>query len=251
MKRILFASLACVIFAGCSDLPFDMADPVKLDADKSTVALWHFDEGAGEPFDSSVYSNNVTAVSGATWEGGMVGKCMLFKNPGSYIEVQHSSSLNFLRKSQMTVEAWICPKRFVEHGTILAKPGQYLFQLHSDGRLGCFLYGISDKESRQFAFSKSALPVAEWTHVAFTFDGKQIRFFINGRLDSFADAPGQIEPLIAPKDGVLFNFERMNLRIGGDDNPARSFDGFIDEVRMSGKARTDNELENSYKRKRG
>ena len=79
------------------------------------------------------------------------------------------------------------------------------------------------------AHSDVAWPWEEWTHVALSFDGTTLRFFVDGALQEEAEHAGRITA------------NRLPLFIGADPDPRGEpmsfFSGFIDEVRISSVAR--------------
>jgi hypothetical protein len=80
---------------------------------------------------------------------------------------------------------------------------------------------------------------ARWTHVAMSYDGARVRFFVNGRLTGEAEAAGPITP------------NRLPLVIGADvdaEGEAVSFwTGDLDEVRLSRVARYTGDFEAAWR----
>jgi hypothetical protein len=67
-----------------------------------------------------------------------------------------------------------------------------------------------------------------WTHYAGTFDGRQIKLYVNGKLEATAPAAGRVPPSEAP------------LFIGGIESGDRSFAGRLEDVRFYKQALTAN-----------
>ena len=95
-------------------------------------------------------------------------------------------------------------------------------------------------------FSTSDLPLARWVHVAASLDGEVVRLYIDGRLDAQFATTGTIRPTEAPLLlGSAFD-PRHLTSFGGDLRMDPNADvtvyypfvGAIDEVRLSGVART-------------
>src|ERR1051325_11440125 len=78
-------------------------------ADSSTVALWTFDQDAGNLVVDSTGVNNGTAAGQTGIVDGRFGKARSFRGQGlgDYISVPDNPSLRNL--PQMTIEAWIFP----------------------------------------------------------------------------------------------------------------------------------------------
>jgi len=225
---------------------FDLSKP--LTVDDNTVALWHFNEGSSNTVYDETLNNNVGAIYGATWvdstlaidsspngnfgtihgaswvDNGKFDKALCFDGVNDYVEVPHSASLDIT--VAITVEAWI--KADFVGGTIIRKgawpivdpPPTWGFDIQGS-KLRAFIY---DAGTPYIAYGATTLVVGSWYHVAFTYDGEDIRIYLNGVEDGSQHHIGDIDPTDAPiwisrKDGVNY------------------FDGVIDEVRISNVAR--------------
>lgn len=110
-----------------------------------------------------------------------------------------------------------------------------------------FAYQPAEAGPARAFFSSQPLELDRWTHVAATFDGKTVRFYLNGRLDSQYAVRGTIRPSEAPLlVGNAFDTRSLtgfggDLRVGSDQdrNPYYAFEGAIDELRITNVARTD------------
>ena len=76
---------------------------------RTRIAEWHFDEGAGETItDSSGKGNDGTLVdmdSGSCWVTGVNGRALKFDGQNDYARVLDDLSLSAI--SEITVEAWV------------------------------------------------------------------------------------------------------------------------------------------------
>jgi hypothetical protein len=94
--------------------------------------------------------------------------------------------------------------------------------------------------------STSGLELERWTHVAVTYDGKLVCFYIDGVLDAQFASPGAIRSSDAPLlIGNYFDV-RLLTGFGGDLHPETlnptayyAYQGRMDELRISNVARTD------------
>ena len=118
-------------------------------------------------------------------------------SPG-YIEVPHAAELN---PETITVEAWLhmvsgltytgggCP-------SIVGKAYTETYWLGiCSNRIRFYSHGTSSSRD-----SSGQIPIGEWVHVAVTYDGSFIRFYINGEFDSefehdLGPMPSNDEPL--------------------------------------------------------
>ncbi|MCA8981974.1 MAG: metallophosphoesterase [Planctomycetes bacterium] len=90
-------------------------------------------------------------------------------------------------------------------------------------------------ERDSYLTCRGALPTGRWAHVAWSWDGKTARLFVDGKLAQELEAVGK------PK------WNRLPLYVGADTNyrgePEARFLGWIDEVRVSNVARYDADFE--------
>jgi len=119
----------------------------------------------------------------------------------------------------VTLEAWIFPRNISGFKSIIVKGTAGNYGLRLNGAvLNAFINGNA-------AFNAtSPIPVSMWTHVAFTYNGisGNYSFYINGRI-----AGSGIIQL-----GLIINGSD-SLYIGGTYASGNTFNGFIDEVRIS------------------
>ena len=96
------------------------------------------------------------------------------------MQVPDAASLDLT--SGVTVEAWVYPA-VAQSGwrTVVQKqPDSYL--LHASSSAGALrpAGGVTIGSSVPTVFAPSALPVGVWSHLAMTYDGSQVRLFVNG-----------------------------------------------------------------------
>jgi hypothetical protein len=125
-------------------------------------------------------------------------------------------------------------------------PG-FLQQLVELGPTGRLVFGLQpvDASLPVSYFSSAEIELRRWTHVAATFDGREVRFYIDGRLDSQYALGARIRPTQAGlMVGNYFDARWITdledrPRIGGgvDRNAFYAFDGSIDELHVSRTAR--------------
>lgn len=161
------------------------------------------------------------------------GQYLHFTGPGSgYIEVPDAPALN--PDSEITIEAWVFLTSGNGWGTDAEFEGCPTF-VGKNYVLGWW-FGLDCAGSTRLSFypdgqdshvlSIGSVPVGEWAHVAVTYDGFDVRFYINGALDSTVPAPGVPGSSDAP------------LRIGQDVEWDASPIGHIDEVHLWSIARS-------------
>jgi hypothetical protein len=171
-----------------------------VDLTKGLVAWWTFDEGAGTiAHDGSGNNNHATLLGNAAWTTdaapGKGGSAISLNGTSAYLRVEHSPSLNL--PNALTFEMWvygggapakqIISKGNTGDGTAWWQPlgvridndPPYYRQINWRNRVGETVNALN---------SNTAIPPAEWTHIAVTFDvnapGNNQKIYINGKLDA-------------------------------------------------------------------
>ncbi|HEU5069720.1 MAG TPA: LamG-like jellyroll fold domain-containing protein, partial [Verrucomicrobiae bacterium] len=189
------------------------------------VAAYGFDEGTGTQVHDFSGNANVGTLSNATWTAnGRFGSAITFAGNG-WITVDDSSSLS--PTNQLTLMGWMRPT--VAPGTwatVLLKEASgtlsYMLQTDSADR-PCF-YVTTLETGLQGVVGGSPVPLNDWTHLAGTYDGSQLRLFVNG-------AEVAAQPLAA---SILSSAQP--LRLGGNSIWGEHLIGDIDEVRIYNRA---------------
>lgn len=194
------------------------------------VAALGFEEGTGTTAaDVSGLGNN-GVVSGATWtSSGKFGKALSFGS-GSIVTINDSASLDLT--SGMTLEAWVNPTTLSGWMNLIFK------QDNSSGVVYVLQGSTSPAQHPSFGGSfsgtnlsaPSSLPLNTWSHVAGTYDGTTMKFYVNGLLVASRPQTGPIATSTGP------------LTIGGNVVYGENWNGLIDEVRIYNRALSQNEI---------
>ncbi|MBE3085145.1 MAG: LamG domain-containing protein [Bacteroidetes bacterium] len=199
----------------------------------SLVGWWRFNEDAT---DSSDNSNDGTVTGGATYVASPMGHALTFDGVVNYVGCGNDTSLNIT--NAITIEAWVKPSGFLtnpDYSTIATKALAYYFQVDVNGYLGVYQYGTNPVG---YHSSNNPISLDVWQHVAYTYDGSNVRMFINGVLDKTIPVTGTIQ--VSNKHLGI----GMNLDASGNPYPNfyRQFRGEIDEVRIWNRALDASEL---------
>jgi hypothetical protein len=241
--------------------------------DSATVGLWRMDEPGGYLVaDEGPFRLTARAGIEARTDFGRFAGARVFGNSiESFLYVPFTNALD--SGDQITVEAWIDPSSLgraelmpiVERWSPLANEQSWLFgivglnlartgtstgflhHLVANGSPGRLVFALQplDASLPVSYFSSDEIALSRWTHVAVSFDGREVRFYIDGRLDSQYALTARIRPTPAPlMIGNYFDSrwitemeDRPQVVVSADRNAFYAFDGAIDELRISRIAR--------------
>lgn len=191
----------------------------------SLVALYKLD---GNADDATGNGNNGTVFGGVTYVPGKVGQGASFDGSTGYISIADSAGL---RLSTFTFAAWVYPTA-IEGGNRIIEKGNsdsYWLDINPQGQplVGFFNGAYHDLLAPQ------PVSINTWYHVAGTYDGSDLKLYLNGQLVntvSVTSAPLQTnEPLF------------IGWKYGGI--ALDHFAGIIDEVRIYNYALNQNDIQ--------
>lgn len=210
--------------------------------------VWHFaEEGSSTPNgfrDASGLANHGTgvAIGPVATRDGTAGRGLAFDGNNS-VEVKADSTLH--AKDSLTLEVWInCSESGIEKNRFrrivskaFAASGypwtEYDIETDSTGTKVNF--SITLAGTLRTVISASKTVPGSWYHVVGTYDGANMRIFVNG-----------VEESAEARTGVIPDYGR-GLTFGRYDyDNVSNFRGLIDEVRISGRARPAGWIKLSY-----
>jgi len=202
-----------LMFASQSPAAIDLGD---------CAGAWLFETTAGNKvMDSSGNENNGVIEGSPSLVPGQFGKAMDFNGADEYIIIEDSDSLEIQR---MTIAAWVKLRNYTEDARILTQEvdgdpySTYSLTMGSTGWMKLELR-ISLDNSRKRLYSNVDIPLETWTHVAATYDGENVVFYINGDVD-----------MESPQTGTILTTDNP-LYIGASQfwDP-RFIDGLLDDI---------------------
>lgn len=226
-RMVLFVGILVLVFVGIS-----------FAAEKDIVAYWNFDEGTGQAAkDVTGNKHDGKIVGTPKWVDGKFGKALEFDGKTTYVEVPDATDLAI--DTTLTFAAWFKPNVTINAANngfrMMTKNNDYFFLFNYDagggkglGNLG-FLVKDPSGANHVVDSTTAEWKAGTWYHAAGTFDGKQLKIYINGVLEATADYVGKI------------GTSKLTLWIGADDAPSY-FQGAIDEVRIYKAASTEAEV---------
>jgi len=201
------------------------------------VASFGFEEGTGSTVADSSGNGNNGSITGATWTtAGKYGSALSFNGTNNLVSVPDSNSLDLT--TAMTLEAWVKP-------TALGTTWRTVLMKERSANMSYDLYANDDKGFPETAVwiggekaskATAGLPLNAWTHLAATYDGANLRLYVNGTQTATIAQTGSI----TTSTGAL--------RIGGNNVWPEWFSGVIDEVRVYNRALSATEITNDMNR---
>ncbi len=281
--RAIAALLVALALASCAKNPRAPDVTAGTSVDSATVALWRLDESVGtRAADAGPSRIDGTAGVDTRATFGRVGQARMFsRSNDSFLYVPYNAALDL--PSSFTIEAWVEPSAYspyeaspiavrwwpqtAEESWIFAIVGSNLDASQWPTDLGTttsgpgwlasfvsgqvpghllFVYQPREAGSPRAFVSQSAVELDRWTHVAVSFDGQVLRFWLDGQPDGTFASVGGVRRSQAPVlVGNLFDTRLLSdfggdLRQppGADTRPYYAFEGAIDELRLSNVARS-------------
>ena len=195
------------------------------------VGAWSFDEASGTTALDSSGAGNAGTLSGPARTTGRYGGGLSFDGVNDWVTVADANSLDLT--TGMTLEAWVRPTALgTTWRTVVIKeqPANLAYALyagtHNASRPSAHVFTTDDRA----LLGPSALPANAWSHLAMTWDGLNIRMYVNGSQVSSAALAGTARTSTSP------------LRIGGTVVWPEWFSGVIDEVRVYNRALSATEI---------
>jgi hypothetical protein len=206
----------------------------------SLILYLPFDtESKDEIKDLSKHENHATVSGNPKWDKGKIGNALTFDATDDQVVVPTSKSLDITDK--ITMMAWVNPdKKLMEDWrTIVGKsPTNVLGQV-------TFAYDIRTDKAGNYRFSLNigawqslVGPIAEigkWTHVAGTYDGKEMVLYLNGVGIDKKLVNGKIK-VIGDPVGI------GNIVDAGGAGKNEYWAGLIDEVKIWNRGLSDKEV---------
>ena len=191
------------------------------------VAAYGFDEGTGSTTADASGNGNTGAIANATWTAsGKFGSALVFNGSNALVTIADAPELNLT--TAMTLMAWVKPSAASTLFTDVIWKDYFAYFLEATSDtgtpgVGAFINGTT----HVWIPAPSALTVGAWAHLAATYDGANVRLYVNGVQVGISAQTGTIGTTTTP------------LWIGG----AQRFSGVIDEVRIYNVALTQAQIQ--------
>ncbi|NEQ49967.1 MAG: hypothetical protein F6K11_07525 [Leptolyngbya sp. SIO3F4] len=199
------------------------------------VGHWQFDETTGTQASDSTgnHSGILTNMASNQWTTGHIGGALAFDGHNDRVIVADSSALDIT--NTLTLATWVKADSFqafdglitkgtstISYGLDLDSDGSLIFSANYGNLSGASGWGDWDSNTR--------LTTGQWHHVAVTYDGSYVRFYIDGQLDSNV-----------VQTNVKFGTSNQALILGAE-LVGSHFDGALDDARVYNRALNTDEI---------
>ena len=216
------------------------------------VSWWDADSVSGNTAFDIKDGNDGLLLDGATIAPGEVGQA--FSLDGSnYLEVPDADNLDLTTDGTLAVWVYVRSLDNIEHKIVIAKgPWSRYPGLNEGGAYGLsispqgtvYLYTAGPCYGCASSIASGVVPLNTWTHLAGTWDGSQMKVYVNGI--SVGTAPQIYHPELGNNDSLRIGITREFGLPGEEHFDGRFFDGFIDEVQIYNRSLADNEIASFY-----
>jgi len=203
-------------------------------ADLSLAGWWRFDEGSGVTiYDRSGNENNGTLNGNPQWVAGKIGGALEFDGKDDYLDCGNYASLDITDK--VTIAVWVKTNDAgnSQHNPYVTKGDHsYAIKHHISNSIEFFIY--HDKNWHLVHFPVDGSFNGVWHHLAGTYDGTNLKLYIDGKLEATNAYTGSI---------ASSNF---SVNIGRNAQTEQFYKGAIDDVRIYKRALMQDEIAAIY-----
>ncbi len=219
---------------------------VPTSAPSGLVALWKAEDNATDVkagISGTFYSSN--------YESGVVGKAFVFDGDGGHVRIADQTAFHFT--NACTIEAWVNLGSLGDWHEIVSKwdaaggvsGKSYTLGTYPDGRVKFGGSHDGDDGTSTSVVSTNSLCPGKWTHVAATYDGTNLKMYIDGSLQSTVNWPGSF---YAGTHDLSIGACVGNVSAGSG---VSFFNGRIDEVSLYNTALSASQISDIYTAGRG
>lgn len=210
--------------------------------DPDLVGHWSFNDSSDPTDDESGYENHGDLINGPAFDTGVDDDALTFDG-GDYVRIASDSELDIT--DEITISAWVNPATESGYRRIVSK--QYV--TNRDTGNSCYQLGIHNENHWRFSAggvfdvtnASAPRPVAgNWYHVVGTYDGTNIRIYLDGEVIYRGIDSGSIRVNVTEP-----------VTIGGGEYDGifqYGFPGTIDEVKIWNRSLTADEIYQEFKR---
>ncbi len=191
------------------------------------LGFWNFDESSGTTAFDSFGSNNGT-IANATRTSGIKGGALYFNGTNGNVNITSTPALS--PADAITMMAWVYSQEN-KTAKIFQKGDWDGHGIRQDVWKGWSCGIRMDNDTGHSLEWNNGRPILnEWYHLAMTYDGALLAFYVNGRLWESKAVTGKLK------------VNTRNISVGSDNAVQKFFKGKIDEVVLYGSALSAQEI---------
>jgi Concanavalin A-like lectin/glucanases superfamily len=202
------------------------------DSDASLVALWRLNDGAeATAVDDSPNANNGALQGNPQWVPGIIDGALSLDGDGDYVDCGNDAVFDITE--QITLAIWVNANDMLngQHNCWLGKGDNAYAIKHQSGNLLEFFIYSGDWYSTNYTTDLDTLN-GQWHHMAGTFDGDELLFYLDGEVAATLAFSGAISTAT------------HNVTLGENSQATgRYFDGMLDDARIYNRALTQEEIQ--------
>ena len=204
--------------------------------DENFLMVHHLNETLGESLDST--SNVIDGkLQGGLERGssGKIDKCYEFDGIDDFVNFGNPNI--FSEMENLTIGLWILPKQIQEDRGILGWEGTAYGPWQITIKKQDVLFQVSVPKDVCKLSVRMLSPENEWNHLTFVYDGENLISYLNGERKEIED---EVTGSLQKTRGEFLEIGRYSKEswiIKGQVLKTHSFNGLIDEVQISDKAR--------------
>ncbi len=201
--------------------------PYGYGVDAGMVGYWKFDEGTGSlAYDSSgnLNTGSWNGTLGSQWRTGIVTGAGNFNGSNNYVSVANSPSLD-ITGNQITMSAWFYANNTGNYGRILSKQtptGTAYYAMIVNNTFDGIYAAVRTSAGAVSQNIWYPLLPSTWTHAVITYDGANVKLYINGVFVNQVPLTGTISSA-APYALTMGNYL---------PGPSQWYSGALDEVKI-------------------
>ena len=207
----------------------------------NVVAAWLLDEGKGEEIkDASGNGHTGEFFGNPEWTDGKLGKGIRFHGAPDHIEVPDPD--HKLTPKHITLVCWLNLDNVSGNHSILEQYdwagdlGTYAWRTNGVALQFYVIWGVDAPNA-----NGGTLNANEWMHVAATYDGADIKTWINGKVAATATGSRDLNP----------SNKSLSIGVRGDTKDIHWMQGVMDEIAIFDEALTEKEIQDIMNSPRG
>lgn len=207
------------------------------------ISWWKFNEGQGNDLADSEDANP-GINHGAAWVNGIIGYALSFNGTSDYVSIVAPDGGN-LDPDTISIEMWVKANNNTSDGVMYTRePWADNCSVFQQQNYWNFAIDTSDDGGSRIKVGTipGDLIVSQWQHIVFTYNGSEMKAYLNGVLVNSGAQSG----LINNHPGNTHAYIGCKYRDPPTWPIERCFDGGIDEVRIYNRALSEQEVLNNY-----